>query len=115
MLRARFPAVYGTWPGLLAATEGPHGNPVDDHRVGVELAGPLEQPQKVGVEAVPDAGFFAVPKAAVGGAAGAAEFRRDVLATGSGRQDEPNHLDGSTVPNSGPAPLGLTGDFGGRW
>src|SRR5690349_15948907 len=45
---------------------------------GSSLARPLQQPQQVGVEAVPDAGLLPRPEPAVGGPAGVAEFRRDV-------------------------------------
>ena len=109
VLRAGFPAVHGARAGRLAAAEGPHGDAVDDHRVGVELAGPLEQPQQVGVEPVPDAGLLPGPEPAVGGAAGAAEFRRDVLPAGAGGQDEPDDPDDDPVADPGPPALRADG------
>ena len=58
---------------------------------GSSLPALRQQPQQVGVEAVPDAGLLPRPEPAVGGPAGAAEFRRDVLPAGPGGQDEPDH------------------------
>src|SRR5512142_1943113 len=93
VLRALLPAVDGARAGRLAAAEGPDARAVDDHRVGVELAGPLERRQQVGVQAAPDAGLLPRPEPAVGRPAGASQFRRDVLPAGAGGRDEPDGPD----------------------
>jgi hypothetical protein len=55
---------------------------------------------------VPVSGF---PEPAVGGAAGAAEFRRDVLPAGAGGEHEPDDPDDDPVPDPWPAALGTDG------
>ena len=109
VLRALFPAVHGAGAGLLAAAEGPHDDAVDDDRVGVELAGLPQQPQQVGVQAVPDAQLLPGPQPAVGGPAGAAHLRRDVLPAAAGGQDEPDDPDDDAVADAGPPALGADG------
>jgi hypothetical protein len=96
-------------PGRLAAAEGPGRHAVDDRRVGVQLIGLPQEPQEVGVEPIPDAGLLPGPQPAVGGPAGAAEFRRDILPAGAGGEHEPDDSHGDTVCDSGPPPLGADG------
>ena len=49
------------------------------------------------------------PQPAVGGPAGAAEFRRDVLPAAAGGQDEPDDPEDDPVADSGPPALGADG------
>ena len=114
MLRARLAAVYWARPGGLAAAEGPDGDAIEDRRVEVELAGLLEQPEHVQMEAVPDPGLLTGPEPAVGRAAGAAEFLGDVLPAAAAGQDEPDHPDDDPMTNWGRPPFGPTGFSGGR-
>ena len=79
---------------------------------GSSLPACFEQPQQVGVEAVPDAGLLPGPQPAVGGAAGAAQFRRDILPAAAGGQDEPDDPEDDPVPDPGPAALGADGLLG---
>ena len=102
----------GLGPVASPPPERPDGHAVDDHRVGVELARLAEQPEQLGVEAVPDPGLLPRPEPAVGGPPGAAEFRRDVLPAGTGGQDEPDHPDDDPVADPGPAALGADGLLG---
>lgn len=81
MLGALPAAIHGAGAGRLTA-EGTHGDPIDDHRLGIELAGSLQRRQQVGVEAIPDASLLPGAQAAVGGPAGAAQFGRDILQLG---------------------------------
>ena len=79
---------------------------------GSSLPARLSSRQQVGVEPVPDAGLLPGPEPAVGGPAGAAEFRRDVLPAGAGGQDEPDDPDDDPVADPGPAALGADGLLG---
>ena len=73
----------------------------------VQLVGP--QPQEVRVEAFPDPGLLPGPEPAVGGPAGSAVFRRDVLSAGADGEHEPDHLRDDSVGDSGPSPLRTDG------
>src|SRR5262249_3683185 len=113
VLGALFPAVQGAGAGALAAAEGPDVYGVDDGHVGVELIGLPQQPQQVGVQAVPDAQVLPVPQAAVGSTAGAAQLRGHVLPAAAGDQDEPNDLEGDPMADAWPPALGADGLLGG--
>jgi hypothetical protein len=79
MMKDAEAAVDGAGAGRLTAAEGSDRDLVDDHRVGIELAGLLQRRQQVGVQLVPDAGLLPGPRPPVRRPAGAAEFRRHVL------------------------------------
>jgi hypothetical protein len=113
VLRVGLAAVHCARARRLAA-EGPHRDAVEDHRVEVELAGHVEGSEQVGLEPLPDAGLLPGPESAMGGAAGAAPFRRDVLPSGAGVRM--NRITRSAVRWSilGRPPLGPMGCSGGR-
>jgi hypothetical protein len=48
----------------------------------------------------------------MGGAAGATQLLGDVLPSGAGGQDEPDHPEGGAVPDPGPTALGPDGLLG---
>jgi hypothetical protein len=105
VLRPLPAAVEGAGAGRLAAAEGPERHPVDDDRVGVELAGPLQRPEQVGVQPGPDAQGFPGPQAAGRRAARTPHLGRDVLPAAAGRQDEPDDPQDLAVRDRRPSPL----------
>src|SRR4051812_14307499 len=113
VLGAEPAAVHGARAGRRATSKGTDRDAVDDHGVEVELAGPLEQAEQVGLEPVPDPGLLPGSESPMGGAAGAAQLLGDVLPSGAGGQGEPDHPEGGAVPDPGPASLGADGRL--RW
>ena len=57
---ARSTAVDWAGTGLLTTTECPDNDAIHDHRVGIELAGPLEQMQEIRLQPVPDASLYPI-------------------------------------------------------
>ncbi len=99
VLGPEFPAVHRAGAGALAPAERPHHDPVHDRHVGVELVGPAEQAEQVGVEPVPDARLLPGAEPSVRRPARAPQLVGHVLPPVAGRQHEPDDSHRHLVPD----------------
>ena len=72
---------------------------IDDHRIKVKLAFPLQSREQVGMQSIPNSRLLPRSKPAMCGPPRAAEFLRNSLPTVASDQHEPDHPHDDAVSN----------------